>query len=156
MVRAPRLRGVGIAAVVSTISFGPNAYGGSSSNQHEMAPVNCKEENSLRESDCAIHSVRRLLPADYVGICPDQTKSIYDNHIKICPSFRFCMFSRRVRTVLGSTHPHIIGVNENMPTNASMALYVSFTPIFFILSIILRMYICSSRRSMCCNHAGDN
>ena len=46
------------------------------------------------------------------------------------------MFSRRVRTVLGSTHPHIIGVNENMPTNASMALYVSFTPIFFILSII--------------------
>ena len=30
----------------------------------DMAPVNCKEENSLRESDCAIHSVRRLLPAD--------------------------------------------------------------------------------------------
>jgi len=38
--------------------------------EEDMAPVNCKEENSFRESDCAIHSVRRLLPADYVGVCP--------------------------------------------------------------------------------------
>ena len=83
----------------------------------------CVEVTSFREKDSASPSDRRTLPPDFVLIgSTNECECELIFFSPLCIRFCFCTFSRRVRTVFAIDPPtHLIGVNENVPPNASMA-----------------------------------